>query len=57
MVSKDTDFTRISIYVPKPRQADKPIERLMKLGMQRDRTLNYMMIEALLDYVNCEEKK
>lgn len=51
------DSTRISIYVPKTRQADKPLERLYKLGLKRDRTLNHMVIEAILDYLKREEKK
>lgn len=53
----DSDFTRISIYVPKSKQTEKPLERLYKLGQQRDRSLNYMIVEAVLDYVKREEKK
>ncbi len=53
----DTDFTRISIYVPKSKQKERPLERLFKLGQQRDRSLNYMIVQAVLDYVDREEKK
>ncbi len=52
-----TDFTRISIYVPKSKQGDKPLERLHKLAEAQDRSLNYMIVQAILDYVNREEKK
>jgi len=50
-------FTRISIYVPLSKQPEKPFERLQKLGAKRDRTLNYMVIEAILDFVKREEGK
>jgi hypothetical protein len=53
----DNDFTRISIYVPKTKQGEKPLERLYKLGLKRERSLNYMIVAAVLDYVNREEKK
>lgn len=51
------NFTRTSIYVPKSKQEEKPLERLATLGKQRDRSLNYMIVQAVLDYVNREEKK
>jgi len=51
------NFTRISIYVPKNRQKERPLERLQKLADQRDRTLNYMVVQAVLDYVKREEGK
>lgn len=53
----DTDFTRISIYVPKAKQKERPLERLYKLGQERDRSLNYMIVQAVLDYVQREERK
>ncbi len=52
-----TDFTRISIYVPQRFQKEKPLERLYKLGEKNDRSLNYMVVQAVLDYVSREEKK
>lgn len=51
------DFTRISIYVPKNKQQERPLERLQKLADQRDRSLNYMVVQAVLDYVKREEEK
>ena len=51
------DFTRISIYVPKSKQSEHPLERLYKLGQKRDRSLNYMILLALTEYVQREEKK
>ncbi len=51
------DYTRTSIYVPKRFQQENPLERLNKLGQQRDRTLNYMVVKAVVDYVEREERK
>ncbi len=51
------NFTRISIYVPQRAQKDNPLKRLHAIAKKRDRTLNYMVIQAILDYVNREEKK
>jgi hypothetical protein len=50
-------FNRVSIYVPKSNQPEKPIKRLYELGLKRDRSLNYMIVTAILDYVNRQEKK
>jgi len=57
MTTKDTDFTRISIYIPKRFQSENPLKRLYKLGAKDDRSLNYMIVKAVLDYVNREERK
>jgi predicted transcriptional regulator len=51
------NFTRISIYVPQKAQKDNPLKRLHAIAQKQDRTLNYMVIQAILDYVNREEKK
>jgi len=52
-----TDFTRISIYVPKNKQSEHPLERLYAIAKKRDRSLNYMIVQAVLAYVEREEKK
>ena len=51
------NFTRISIYVPQKNQKDNPLKRLHAIAKKQDRTLNYMVIQAILDFVNREEKK
>jgi len=51
------DFTRISIYVSKNKQGEKPLERLHELAQAQDRSLNYMIVQAVLDYVRREEEK
>jgi predicted transcriptional regulator len=51
------NFTRISIYVPQKVQQENPLKRLYAIAQKRDRTLNYMVIQAILDYVEREERK
>lgn len=48
---------KMSIYVPQGRLKEKPVERLMKLGEKRDRSVNYLVVEAILQYLEKEEKQ
>jgi peptide subunit release factor 1 (eRF1) len=44
----------ISLYVPEKAQKQKVIERLTKLGKKRDRSVNYLVVEAVLQYLDRE---
>ena len=35
-------FDKISIYIPHDKRAQKPVERLIKLGEKKDRSVNYL---------------
>ena len=48
---------KLSIYVPQKKMEEKPVERLMKLAAKKDRSINYLVVEAILEYLNREEKK
>jgi len=48
---------KLSIYVPQKQVALKPVERLMKLGEKKDRSVNYLVVEAILQYLDREGKK
>ena len=48
---------KLSIYIPQSKLEQKPVERLMKLGEKRDRSVNYLVVEAILKYLKREEKK
>ena len=48
---------KLSIYIPKKKMAEKPIERLIKLGKKKDRSVNYMVVEAILRYLDHQEGK
>ena len=48
---------KMSIYVPQSKIDKKPVERLIKLGERRDRSVNYLVVEAILQYLDREENK
>ena len=48
---------KISIYIPQAKLEQQPVERLMRLGDKRDRSVNYLVIEAIMEYLAREEKK
>jgi len=48
---------KISIYVPKNKAQHRPVERLIALGEKIDRSVNYLVVEAILEYLKREEKK
>jgi len=52
-----TVLDKLSIYIPQGKMEQKPVERLMKLGDERDRSINYLVVEAILEYLDREEKK
>jgi hypothetical protein len=47
---------KLSIYIPRKKRQQKPVERLIKLGEERDRSINYLVVEAILQYLAREEK-
>ena len=48
---------KISIYVPKSKLEQRPVERLIKLADAKDRSVNYLVVEAILEYLKREEKR
>jgi len=48
---------KLSIYIPQSKMREKPVERLMKLADKKDRSINYLVVEAILEYVKREEAK
>jgi len=54
-MKKPTD--KLSIYIPQSKMAQNPVERLVKLGEKRDRSVNYLVVEAIMEYLTREEKK
>ena len=47
---------KLSIYIPQRKMAEKPVERLIKLGDKLDRSINYLVVEAIIQYLDREEK-
>jgi hypothetical protein len=56
-MAKDASVEKLSIYIPQKKMGEKPVERLIKLGQRRDRSVNYLVVEAILQYVQREETK
>lgn len=50
-------LNKMSLYVPDSKKDEKPVERLIKLGEKRDRSVNYLAVEAILEYLKREERK
>jgi len=48
-------LAKLSIYIPQKKMAEKPVERLIKLSEKKDRSINYLVVEAILEYLNREE--
>lgn len=48
---------KMSIYIPQSEIDQKPVQRLMKLADKKDRSINYLVVEAILQYLNREERK
>jgi len=56
-VVRKSEVTTLSIYIPKSKLDRKPIERLERLGKTFDRSINYLVVEAIIQYLDREEKK
>ncbi len=48
---------KLSIYIPQRKMDEKPVKRLMQLGQKRDRSVNYLVVEAIIQYLDREENK
>ncbi len=48
---------KVSIYVPKNRIHLRPIERLAELADKEDRSVSYLAVEAILQYLQEEEEQ
>ncbi len=48
---------KISIYIPQEKQEAQLIKRLQKIAKAQDRSVNYLIIKAILDFIEREERK
>jgi len=56
-VAKKEILDKLSIYIPQKKMEERPVERLIRLGEKRDRSINYLVVDAILQYLEREEKK
>jgi len=47
---------KLSVYIPQSKLEKKPVERLMALGAKRDRSVNYLVCEAIVEFLDRAEK-
>jgi len=48
---------KLSIYIPQSKMAHKSVERLIALGKKHDRSVNYLVVEAIMECLEREEGK
>jgi predicted transcriptional regulator len=56
-MAKKEEIATLSIYIPKSKLEKKPVSRLERLSKKHDRSINYLVVEAILQYLDREEKK
>jgi len=56
-MAKKVISDKLSIYIPQSKIDQKPVQRLIRLGDKNDRSINYLVVEAILQYLNREERK
>jgi hypothetical protein len=54
MPQQEQALNKLSIYVPQKKMETNPVHRLLKLGKRRDRSVNYLVVEAILQYLERE---
>ena len=55
-MTKKEVLDKLSIYIPQKKMLDKPVERLIELSKKRERSINFMVVEAILEYLKREER-
>ena len=56
-MAKKEVLDRFSIYIPQSKMEQKPVQRLIRLSDKKDRSVNYLVVEAILEYLKREEGK
>ncbi len=56
-MAKKAILDKLSIYVPQKKMEERPVERLLRLSEKRDRSVNYLVVDAILEYLKKEETR
>lgn len=56
-MARKVTLNKISIYIPDSKIGQQPVERLIKQGEEKERSINYLVVEAIMEYLDREEKK
>lgn len=46
---------QLSVYIPESKKDKKLVERLEKLADERDRSVNYLVVQAIIEYLKREK--
>ena len=46
---------KLSTYIPQKKMEEKPVECLVKPGNKKDRSINYLVVEGIAQYLEKEE--
>ncbi len=48
---------KLSLYIPQRKGGTAVLERLQRLADRDDRSINYLVVEAILEYLDRREKR
>ncbi len=48
---------KLSIYIPQKKAQHNLMDRLRKQAEKKDRSLNYLVVQAIMEYLDREERK
>ncbi|MFA5054326.1 MAG: hypothetical protein WC565_09720 [Parcubacteria group bacterium] len=57
MMPEKVDVTKASLYIPKALQGERIVERLMAVGKRQKRSVNYLVCQAIVEFLEREEGK
>ena len=56
-MARKQSYDKLGVYIPREKLEERPVERFIELSERRDRSVNYLVIEAIFDYLEREETK
>ena len=56
-MSRKELMDKLSIYIPEIKMRQRPVERLIRMGKNEDRSVNHLVVEAIIQYLDREENQ
>jgi len=56
-VAKKKILNKISVYIPGGKMEQRLVQRLNKLADKKDHSINHLVVEAIIQYINREDEK
>ena len=54
-MARKRPLDKLSVYIPQDKQQANLGERLLRLAKKKDRSINYLVVEAIMQYLDREE--